>query len=320
MTEISKKRISEILRRVFDLLWFEPDGLYTREILDHLSKNGNLSDYEKGYFSSVNRYPRYELIIRVGLIPFVKVGWLAKTEKGKWSITDNGRRESRKFSNPEEFFLAAIQSYEHWKNNGTNKLYEMASLVRDKAQEDAWEQIRKYLQSMPPMQLRSLAADLIRGLGHHVMRLIPPGKDNGLVHLIAATDPLGINGTRIIVHINQSGQAVTGEGLRAFMAVLGNSDHGLFISTGGFTQHVMDDACVSTNPSVALIDFERLIELWTGIYVHLSPEARARLPLKSVNFLSFTDPQIHSRRNATSYLSESLDFPGADIDPNQGEN
>ena len=46
MADISVKRVSEILRLVFDLLWFEPQGLYASEIMRYIRTTVPLSEFE----------------------------------------------------------------------------------------------------------------------------------------------------------------------------------------------------------------------------------------------------------------------------------
>ena len=289
MPEITKKRISEILRSAFDLLWFEPQGLYVREILDHISKNLDLSEYERGYPSFAPRFPRYEVIIRIGSIPLVKAGWLVKTNKGRWYLTEKGRQASKQFQGAEEFFIKAVQYYEDWQDQEDAKLDKFDFLLQHRAEERSWEQIQQYLQSMPPPEFRDLVCELLKGLGYELSWIAPAEKDNGLVDIIATADPAGANGRRILVHLNHTGQAATLEGLRSFAATLAENDNGIYVSTGGFTSNVRDDSYFNAYPNLNLVDLDELVELWLKSLEKLSPQARERLPLKPVYFLSLPE-------------------------------
>ena len=81
MTDITVNRISEILRLVFDLLWFEPQGLYVSEIMRYIQATVPLSEYETGYYAYAPYSPRYEVVIRVGTIPLVRAGWLGEDQE-----------------------------------------------------------------------------------------------------------------------------------------------------------------------------------------------------------------------------------------------
>ena len=72
-------------------------------------------------------------------------------------------------------------------------------------------------------------------MGYHVAWVSPPGRDQG-IDVIAYTDPLGTSVPRIKVQVKrQPENKVNVDGLRSFMALLGDQDVGIFISTGGFT-------------------------------------------------------------------------------------
>ncbi len=288
-TEISRKRISEILRIAFDLLWFEPQGLYLREILDHMEQHCDLSQEERGSFPFAPQFPRYEVIIRIGTIPLIKAGWLEKTRRGKWQITDKGRIESKRYSNAEDFFLNAIQEYEGWKDREAARLEGLDYLVVNRAEERAREQIRQYLEALQPHEISGLVSELLRGLGYYIVWTAPPDQLNGPVHIVARPNPLGVAGGQIMVHINRLGQAATVEGLRSFMSLLGNDDHGLYVSLGGFTSNVMQEVYVRPHSNVRLMDQDEFIELWLANLSKLSPEARKHLPLRAVYFLAPPD-------------------------------
>jgi hypothetical protein len=253
MPEITRRRISEILRIAFDLLWFEPQGLYLREILDHMEQHCDLTQEERGSFSFAPQFPRYEVIIRIGSIPLAKAGWLEKTKRGKWQITERGRIESKRFSNAEDFFTNAIQEYEGWKDREAARVDGLDYLVVDRAEERARDQIHQYLQSLQPHEIRSLVSELLRGLGYFIVWTAPPDQLDGPVH---------------------------------FMSLLGNGDHGLYVSLGGFTSHVMQEVYVRPHSNVRLIDQDEFIELWQANLPKLSPEARKHLPLKAIYFLA----------------------------------
>ncbi len=286
MAEITRTRISEILRIAFDLLWFEPQGLYLREILDHMDQHCDLSEEERSSFPFAPQFPRYEVIIRIGSIPLARAGWLEKTPRGKWQITEKGRIESKRFSNAEDFFTTAIQEYEGWKDREATRLNGLDYLVVDRAEDRSRQQIHQYLQSLQPHEIRSLVGELLKALGYYIVWTAPANQLEGPVHLVARPSPIGTSGGQIMVHITRPGQAATVEGLRSFMSLLGNGNHGLYVSLNGFTSHVMQEVYVRPHSNVRLIDQDEFMELWLGNLARLSPEARKRLPLKPVYFLS----------------------------------
>jgi restriction system protein len=103
---------------------------------------------------------------------------------------------------------------------------------------------------------------------------------------VVYADSLGLGVPRIKVHILHSGQAVLYEGLKAFMSVLGRDEAGIFISSGGFTSNVMEEAQSQNTFRITLVDLENFFEMWVEYYDRLSRAARQRFPLKPIYFLA----------------------------------
>ena len=99
-------------------------------------------------------------------------------------------------------------------------------------------------------------------------------------------DPLGTRLPRIKVQVKRQQNSVSVEGLRSFLALLGDDDVGLFVSTGGFTKDAEQEARTQEKRRVILIDLERLFDLWVEHYPRLDDDARRRLPLRPIHFLA----------------------------------
>ncbi len=283
MADVTLNRIGELLRSVLELLWGKPDGMPAREILAFLPEITALTDYERGYPPSTNT-PRYERIVRLATIPLAKAGWLVKTDKGRWYLTDEGRQAARRFPNARELYKEALRLYEESRPNAPT--YTMAV---EEAQEKAWEGIHRFLIDTQRTDFRVLVAELLRAMGYHVAWVAPPEKDRGHIDLIARTDPLGTRGPRILVQVRHKGQPVTNEGLTTFTSLLGASDFGLYVSSGGFTSEVMQDITSDPAKRTTLLDLENFFDLWIEHYDKLSDQARQRFPLKKIYFLYGVD-------------------------------
>ncbi len=279
MTEITLSRIGELLRSVLELLWNKPEGLPARDIIAILPEITQLSEYEKGY-SPPNNIPRYERIARLATLPLFRAGWLVKNDKGRWIITDKGRIACRKFPNAGELYQEASRIYEQDRHNAP-----AAWMALEEAQENAWEQIHKYLKTKKRIEFQAIVVELLKAMGYHVVWIAPPEKDRGHVDIVAHVDPLGAKGGRILVQLSHKDQAVNLESLNSFMTVLGDADYGLLISTGGFTSDVKVKLESDAYQKMTLLDLEAFFDLWVDYYDQLSLEARNSLPLKPVQFL-----------------------------------
>ena len=283
MAEITPARIGEFLRIVFDLLWNRPEGMPAAELLAQIPNATPLTDYERGYFPAAPGSPRYEKIIRLATIPLVKAGWLVKN-KGRWHITEQGREACRRITRAAEFYVEATRLYQEsyeWRGGRPS-----LALTVEEAEETAWEQVQKYLQAMKPHEFLACVADLLRVMNYTVAWVAPPGKERGAIDMIVYTDALGASVPRIVVQVKHRGQAATVEGLRTFLSILGRDDLGLFVSSGGFTAEAKEAARVQERSKVRLMDLENFFDLWVNHYEKLPVEARRRLPLKPVHFLS----------------------------------
>jgi restriction system protein len=294
MPEITRRRTGEMLRALFEVLMPVPEGVQAREALSALERRVTLSEYEKGEYASGGR--RFDKIVRFATVDLVKAGWLFK-EKGRWTVTADGLKAFQNFPDPEAFYKEAVRLYHQWKATQPEDIDESpdnapeeatakaASITLEEAEEQAWSEIDQYLRAINPYEFQEIVAALLRAMGYHVSWIAPPGKDGG-IDILAASDPLGTKPPRIKVQVKRQSQSVDVDGLRSFMAVLGDGDVGIFVSIGGFTKNAADEARLQEKRKITLLNNEQLFDLWVEYYGKLRDEDRRRLPLKSVYFLS----------------------------------
>lgn len=294
MPEITRRRTGEMLRALFEVLIPVPEGMRAREALSALERRLTLSEYEKGDYASGGK--RFDKIVRFATVDLVKAGWLFK-EKGRWTVTADGLKAFQNFPDPEAFYKEAVRLYHQWKASQPEDIDESpenapdettakaASITLEEAEEQAWSEIDQYLRAINPYEFQEIVAALLRAMGYHVSWVAPPGKDGG-IDILAASDPLGTKPPRIKVQVKRQSQSVDVDGLRSFMAVLGDGDVGIFVSIGGFTKNAADEARLQEKRKITLLNNEQLFDLWVEYYGKLRDEDRRRLPLKSVYFLS----------------------------------
>lgn len=279
MIEIDPQRIAEFLRIVFLRLWSESAGLPVADIFAYIPQETTLTEYEKGDFPSTHT-PRYERIIRLATTPYVRAGWLIKS-KGRWFLTDEGKQACKSFPTADAFYQEAGRLSDEWRQNRS-----LQALVTEEAEEMAWEQIRSYLQEMKPYEFQGMVGDLLSAMGYHIVWVAPLEKDRGFINFVVYSDPLGISNPRIKVHILHRGQPVLNEGLKAFLSILGPEEAGIFISSGGFTNSVIEEAQEQRPDRITLIDLEHFFDLWVEYYNNLTNVGRQSFPIKPIYFLS----------------------------------
>lgn len=290
MANITIQRTGELLRVLFEILIENTEGVKAKEAIEKIKQRISLTEYEKGDYPSGGQ--RVDKIIRFATIDCVKAGWMSK-EKGVWTITDEGINAYNTNKNPESFYRRAQKLYREWIKSRKKPVTtidegideESPAITFEEAEEQAWSEIETYLRNMPPYEFQNLVGALFEAMDYHVSWIAPPGKDGG-IDIIAWNDPLGTKPPRIKVQVKREQNATNVGTLRSFMAVLGDDDVGIFVSTGGFTREAEDEARTQQIRQVTLIDLQRFYELWIDHLDKLSEEAKAMFPLKPIFFLA----------------------------------
>ena len=288
--EITRKRVGELQRGVIKILLDSLDGLPAKEVLRRLEQVVPPTEFEKSEYPNRPGVRRFEKIVRFATIAPVKAGWLIKS-KGRWTLTEEGKKAYERFQDPEKFVKEGGRLYRKWAESRPDTATEVeeegpdVTSTIEEAEEAAWAEIEKYLQTMPPYDFQNLVAALLRAMGYHVSWIAPPGPDKG-IDILAHTDPLGTNAPRIKVQVKRRADKINPEGLRSFMAVLGDQDVGIFVSTGGFTSEAESEARTQERRTVTLVDLEKLFDLWVLHYEKVAEADKRLLPLKSVYYLA----------------------------------
>ena len=291
MAEITRRRSGELIRGVFQILLNEPEGLPAREVLKRLERLLPPTEFEASTYPNRPNVRRYEKIVRFQTISAVKAGWLVKN-KGLWSLTDAGRTAFEQLQDPQEFYREAVRLYRRWAADQTevepdaetDQPGESAATLEE-AEEAAWAEIENFLQEMNPYDFQELCAGLLRGMGYYVEWVSPPGPDKG-IDIMAHSDPLGVRGPRIKAQVKRQSGRVSVDGVRAFMALLADSDVGIYVCTGGFTRDAQEEARRQERKRIMLLDLKRLFDLWTEHYEQIPEAQRRLLPLRPVYYLA----------------------------------
>ena len=293
MAEITTKRRGELVRKVIEVLKDHPEGLQAKDVLKQVEDSITLTSFEQSTYPNNPSVRRFEKIVRFATIGPVKAGWILKS-KGRWTVTEQGLKAYQDFKDPEKFTSEVRRLYRQWAANRPEPSDEVAEEEAEaaditgtfeEAEESAWIDIERHLRSMGPYDFQNLVAALLRAMGYHVSWIAPPGRDGG-IDILAHTDPLGINMPRIKVQVKRRTDKISVEGLRSFMAVLGDQDVGLFVSAGGFTREAEHEARTQEKRKITLLGLEQLFDLWLEHYAKVDEADRQLLPLKPVYFLA----------------------------------
>jgi restriction system protein len=297
--EITRRRVGELMRGVIKILLDSPEGLPAKEVLHRLEQVVPPTEFEKSDYPKHPGIRRFENVARFATIGPVKAGWLVKSKR-RWYVTEEGKKAYHQFTDPEGFHKEARRLYLQWRASQPTAIAELeegasevtgsiekaaeASTVEE-AEETAWAEIEQYLQAINPFDLQKLVAALLRAMGYHISWVAPPGPDKG-IDILAHSDPLGTSTPRIKVQVKRRADKISVDGLRSFMAILGEQDVGIFVSTGGFTSDAESEARTKETRKLTLVDLEKLVELWVEHYDKVSESDKLLLPLKPVYYLA----------------------------------
>jgi restriction system protein len=261
------------------------------------------TEFERKDYPNHPGSQRFGRMIRFATIAPVKAGWLIK-EKGRWYLTEEGRKAYAKYEDPVEFRREGGRLYHEWLDKrpkdagdddeefgveiGTTEQAADASGTLEEAEETAWSEIEKFVRTINPYDLQKLVAALLRAMGYHVSWISPPGPDKG-IDILAHNDPLGTSTPRIKVQVKRRDDKINVDGLRAFMALLGEQDVGIFVSTGGFTSDAQNEARTKETRKLTLVDLEQLVDLWIEHYEKVPESDKRLLPLKPVHYLALPE-------------------------------
>ena len=300
---ISMARQGELLRAVFQILIEHPDGIPGREVLARMQTLVPPTEYERGNYKASPNENRGVIATRFWTVNCVKAGWMVKG-RNAWTVTDEGRYAYLNFTDPGDFARESQRRYEAWKRAQTTESVEgptsgdgsdeeaveavTNAVSVEIAEEAAWADVQDYLTTMDPYDFQDLVAALLGAMDYHVAWVSPPGPDRG-IDIVAYNDPLGATGPRIKVQVKRQKDKTTVDGLRAFLAVLGAHDVGLFISAGGFTSDAHREMRSQENRRITLIDLEKLFDLWVENYAQVDDAKKPLLPLQPVYFLAPRD-------------------------------
>lgn len=292
MAEITLKRMGELVRKVIEVLKEHPEGLPAKEVLKQVEGRIALTAFEQSMYPNNPTVRRFEKIVRFATIGPVKAGWIIKS-KGTWSVTDHGLKAFGEFKDPEKLFAESRRLYRQWAANRPEPIEDEAEDVEaanvvttfEEAEESAWNNIESHLRNTSPYDFQNLVAALLRAMGYHISWIAPPGRDGG-IDILAHTDPLGISMPRIKVQVKRRMDKITVDGLRSFMALLGDQDVGLFVSIGGFTKEAQTEARTQEKRRITLLGLEQLFDLWLEHYEKVEDRDKQLLPLKPVYFLA----------------------------------
>ena len=149
----------------------------------------------------------------------------------------------------------------------------------EEVQATSEELISDHIAKLDPFDFEELVAALLRAIGYNATTT-DPGPDQG-VDIVAHPDALGFEEPLIKSQVKHRKSTTGGPEMREFVGTLGDTEKGLFVSTGGFTRDAKQ-AAEKTSARVALLGRDEFIDLFLQHYESIEAEYQAKVPLKRV--------------------------------------
>ena len=130
-------------------------------------------------------------------------------------------------------------------------------------------------------KLEHLVADVLRAQGW-TCHVSPQGPDRG-VDILAGRGPLGLDSPTLIVECKSEEGTIGGPVVRGLNGAISTAkaDQGLLVAWGGLNKKGREEM-FANRLTIATWDAERLLDEILAVYDRLSPETKAKLPLKQV--------------------------------------
>lgn len=141
------------------------------------------------------------------------------------------------------------------------------------------ELISDHVAHIDAEQMEELTAAILRAMDY-TAQTTGIGADHG-IDVVAHPDSFGFEDPVIKVQVKHRESKTGSSDVRDFIGTLSNSEKGLFVSTGGYTNSAEEEAA-RTDKRITLIDRDRFIELLLGHYEEIEPEYTNLIPLKRV--------------------------------------
>ena len=294
----SQKLATRVIFETLKVLKENGGSLKGYEVINLLRDRLTFNEWESERYEKTG-YIRWESILHFFTIDLIKAGFLQKN-KGTWTLTPEGEEALK--SSPEKLFDASRKAYRDWtsqKKPDDKKQAEapidnsepeisfeqQQKALLDQYEEKAYEGLRNFVLTKNPYEFQDLVAGLLATMGYFISHNAPRGRDGG-IDIIAYTDPLGTKPPRIIVQVkHRPDSKVPSDDVQRLIGTMKReSDVGIFVTSGEFSQPAIIEARLS-GKHVELIDFDRIIELWTKYYDKMNDEQKNMLPLHPIYFL-----------------------------------
>lgn len=245
-----------------------------REVTDKIAEMLDISEQEQSDLmeSGTPRFPNQVAWARFYL---TREGLLDSSQKGVWSLTDQGRAKTLTPEESRELFLKWVRifSEQKKKNSQAQPSAEVSApdTVEDAVTGNHRDHLLNILKELPPAGFERLCQRLLREAGFAQVTVTGRSGDGG----IDGNGLLQINpfvSFRVLFQCKRYDRSVTPSQVRDFRgAMTGRADKGIILTTGTFTVEAGKEAVRDGAPPIELVDGQKLVDMFEHLQLGLKP-------------------------------------------------
>lgn len=203
----------------------------------------------------------------------VREGLLESSQRGVWSLTDQGFKTKLTLAQSREIFLKWVRIFASQRKD-KEKLEPQAEEVAEGTgaiSNDYRSQIHRTLMALPPAGFERLSQRILREAGFTHVQVTGQSGDGGIDGFgLLQVNPLV--SFKVLFQCKRYAKSVAPSHVRDFRgAMAGRADKGIIITTGTFTAEARREASRDGVNPIELIDGEKLIDLLEQLELGLKP-------------------------------------------------
>ncbi|WP_234732420.1 restriction endonuclease, partial [Acidocella facilis] len=203
----------------------------------------------------------------------VQEGLLESSERGVWSLSEQGLRTHLSFDQAREISRRGDKAYQkkRWEKDEARPDSAEPSPHDSAATSDYRTQLLELMRRLPPNGFERLSQRVLREAGFSQVVVTGKSNDGG----IDGYGTLQVNplvSFKVLFQCKRYTNSVSSPDIRNFRgAMAGRADKGIIITTGIFTAEALREASRDGVPPIELIDGERLVDLLEHLKLGLKP-------------------------------------------------
>ncbi|MEX0702046.1 MAG: restriction endonuclease [Planctomycetales bacterium] len=228
--------------------------------------------------------PVFENQVAWARLYLVKTGYLDKSKRGVWTLTEKGRKTAALSDREVHKLLLSVQRNTQKSRAAISEVAEEIAdpdedvLERD-GQEPYTKQLLELMAALPPAGFERLCQRLLRESGFEPVTVTGKSGDGGI-------DGIGVLKVnhfvtfKVLFQCKRWKAAVGSAQVRDFRgAMSGRADKGMILTTGSFSAEAQREAVRDGVPPIELIGGEELIDLFEKLELGLKPRTTYDLDL-----------------------------------------